>query len=94
MSRINKVHTVIYSLLVLALVIISIMWLRARKSEEKMATAVNNSYDRAFKRDFYAVSGSKIVLRSVTVTEYKSGKYSTVSFSGRRLHICSLTEYD
>ena len=48
MTKINKIHTVIYSVLVLALIVLAVMWLRAKNSEERLNTAVNNSYDRAF----------------------------------------------
>ena len=48
MTKTNKIHAVVYSLLALALIILTVMWLRARNNEKRLNTAVNNSYDRAF----------------------------------------------
>jgi germination protein YpeB len=48
MTKTNKIHTVVYSLLALALIVLTVMWLRARNNEKRLNTAVNNSYDRAF----------------------------------------------
>ena len=48
MSRINKIHTAIYSVLGIAIVVLSVLCYRSSKHCRELDVAVNNSYDRAF----------------------------------------------
>ncbi len=48
MSKTNKVHAVIYTILGAALIFSVVMWVRAYNRNKALSTAVNNSYDRAF----------------------------------------------
>ncbi len=48
MSKTNKIHAAVYTVLGIAIVILSILWYRSWSREKELRTAVNNSYDRAF----------------------------------------------
>ncbi len=48
MSKTNKIHAVVYTILGLALIFSVIMWARSYNRNKDLNTAVNNSYDRAF----------------------------------------------
>ena len=48
MSKANKIHAAVYTVLGIAIVILSILWYRSWSREKELRTAVNNSYDRAF----------------------------------------------
>ena len=48
MSKTNKIHAAVYTVLGIAIVILSILWYRSWSREKELSTAVNNSYDRAF----------------------------------------------
>ena len=48
MSKTNKIHAAVYTMLGIAIVILSILWYRSWSREKELRTAVNNSYDRAF----------------------------------------------
>lgn len=48
MSKTNKIHAVIYTILGLVLIFSIIMWIRCYNRNKNLNTAVNNSYDRAF----------------------------------------------
>ena len=48
MTRTNKIHIIIYSLLGILIVTMAIVSLRTQSQKDKLETAVVNSYDRAF----------------------------------------------
>lgn len=48
MSKTNKIHAVIYTLLGIALIFSVVMWVRSYNRNKQLNTAVNNTYDRAF----------------------------------------------
>lgn len=48
MTKTNKIHAVVYSVLGLLLIISAVMWYRYYQREKELRTALNNSYDRAF----------------------------------------------
>ncbi|MCH5211984.1 MAG: germination protein YpeB [Oscillospiraceae bacterium] len=48
MSKTNKIHAAVYTILGLALIFAIIMWIRCYNRNKNLDTAVNNGYDRAF----------------------------------------------
>lgn len=48
MSRINKVHTAIYTALGIAVIVLAAVLIKTTADKNKLATAMDNSYDRAF----------------------------------------------
>lgn len=48
MSKINKIHAVLYTILGIALIFSIVMWVRSYNKNKELNVAVNNSYDRAF----------------------------------------------
>ena len=48
MSRVNKIHTAIYSVLGVAIIVLSVMYYNCCARSKELDIAMNNSYDRAF----------------------------------------------
>lgn len=48
MTKTNKIHYVIYTVLGIALIIFAACWYRSSKAERELRTSLDNSYDRAF----------------------------------------------
>lgn len=48
MSKTNKIHAVVYTILGILLIFSVVMWARSYNRNKELSTAVNNSYDRAF----------------------------------------------
>lgn len=48
MTKTNKIHAILYTILGIGLIITAVMWYRCYQREKQLNTAVNNAYDRAF----------------------------------------------
>ncbi len=48
MSRVNKIHTAIYSVLGVTIIVLSVMYYNCCTKSKELDIAMNNSYDRAF----------------------------------------------
>lgn len=48
MSKTNKIHAVVYTVLGLIIIALSVLWFMGRRRAQQLSIAVNNSYDRAF----------------------------------------------
>lgn len=48
MSKTNKIHAVLYTLLGVAVIFCAVMWYRCYKRNKELDIAVNNTYDKAF----------------------------------------------
>lgn len=48
MTKTNKIHIAVYSVLGIVIILFAFMWYRCAKEKDKLDVAVNNGYDKAF----------------------------------------------